>query len=261
MTVEDLKERFHIGFEQKGRKDTLREWEKSNQYRVFIVCHKNHPHSNKELSCSRLHAWRRQWHPTPVLLPGKSRGWRSLVGCSPWCRKESDMTEWLHFHFSLLCIGDGNGNPLQRSCLENPRDGEPAWLPSMGPHRVGHDWSDIAAAAAADYVHVHAQSLQSYLTLCDPMDSSLPGSSVHEILQATILEWVAMPSSKGSSWTWHWTCISCIAGGFLTHWTTWKSHVYIVILLNSWYSSLDLFIIFAYLYHVLLIIFINPKVG
>ena len=66
---------------------------------------------------------RRQWHPTPVLLPGKSHGWRSLVGCSPWGRKESDMTERLHFHFSLLCIGEGNGNPLQCSCLENPRDG------------------------------------------------------------------------------------------------------------------------------------------
>ena len=43
--------------------------------------------------------WRRQWHPTPVLLPGKSHGWRSLVGCSPWSLEESDTTEWLHFHF------------------------------------------------------------------------------------------------------------------------------------------------------------------
>ena len=66
---------------------------------------------------------RRQWHPTPVLLPGKSHGRRSLVGCSPWGLEESDMTERLHFHFSLLCIGEGNGNPLQCSCLENPRDG------------------------------------------------------------------------------------------------------------------------------------------
>ena len=65
----------------------------------------------------------RQWHPIPVLLPGKSNGRRSLVGCSPWGCGESDMTEWLHFHFSLLCIGEGNGNPLQCSFLENPRDG------------------------------------------------------------------------------------------------------------------------------------------
>ena len=64
---------------------------------------------------------RRQWHPTPVLMPGKSHGWRSLVGCSPWGRQESDMTERLHFHFSFSCIGEGNGNPLQCSCLENPR--------------------------------------------------------------------------------------------------------------------------------------------
>ena len=69
---------------------------------------------------------RRQWHPTPVLLPGKSHGWRSLVGCSPWGREESDTTERLHFHFPLSCIGEGNGNPLQCSCLENPMDGE-AW--------------------------------------------------------------------------------------------------------------------------------------
>ena len=52
---------------------------------------------------------------------------------------ESDTTERLHFHFSLSCIGEGNGNPLQCSCLENPRDGEPGGLPSMGSHRVGHD--------------------------------------------------------------------------------------------------------------------------
>ena len=69
---------------------------------------------------------RRQWHPTPILLPGKSNGRRSLVGCSPWGREESDMTERLHFHFSLSCIGEGNGNPLQCSWLENPRDGG-AW--------------------------------------------------------------------------------------------------------------------------------------
>ena len=69
---------------------------------------------------------RRQWHPTPVPLPGKSHGWRSLVACSPWGREESDTTERLPFHFSFSCIGEGNGNPLQCSCLENPRDGG-AW--------------------------------------------------------------------------------------------------------------------------------------
>ena len=69
---------------------------------------------------------------TPVLLPGKSHGWRSLVGCSPWGYEESDTTEWLHFHFSLSCIGEGNGNPLQCSCLENPRDSGAWWAAVYG---------------------------------------------------------------------------------------------------------------------------------
>ena len=69
---------------------------------------------------------------TPVLLPGKSHGQRSLVGCSPWGHEESDMTERLHFHFSLSCIGEGNGNPLQCSCLENPRDGGAWWAAIYG---------------------------------------------------------------------------------------------------------------------------------
>ena len=74
----------------------------------------------------------RQWHPTPVLLPGNSHGRRSLVGCSPWGRKELDMTERLPFHFSLSCIGEGNGNPLQCSCLESPRDRGAWWAAVYG---------------------------------------------------------------------------------------------------------------------------------
>ena len=75
---------------------------------------------------------RKQWQPTTVLLPGKPHGWRSLVGCSPWGSLELDMTEWLHFHFSLSCIGEGNGNPLQCSCLENPRDRGASWAAVYG---------------------------------------------------------------------------------------------------------------------------------
>ena len=75
---------------------------------------------------------RRQWQPSPVFLPGKSHGRRSLVGCSPWVRKEWNMTERLHFHFSLSCIGEGNGNPLQCSCLENPRDTRAWWAAIYG---------------------------------------------------------------------------------------------------------------------------------
>ena len=76
--------------------------------------------------------WRRQQQPTPVLLPGESHGWRSLVGSGPWGRKESDTTERLRFHFSLSCIGEGNGNPLQCSCLENPRDWGAWWAAVYG---------------------------------------------------------------------------------------------------------------------------------
>ena len=62
--------------------------------------------------------WRRTWQPTPVFWPGESHGQRSLVGYSPWGLKELDMTERL--------MGEGNGTPLQYSCLENPMDGG-AW--------------------------------------------------------------------------------------------------------------------------------------
>ena len=82
----------------------------------------------------------RVWHPTPVLLPGKSHGWRSLVGCSPWGREESDTTERLHFHFSLSCIGEGNGNPLQCFCLENPRDCGAWWASIYG---VTQRWTQL----------------------------------------------------------------------------------------------------------------------
>ena len=75
---------------------------------------------------------RRRWHPTPVLLPGKSHGQRSLVGCGPWGREESDTAERLPFHFSPSCIGEGNGNPLQCSCLENPRGGAAWWAAVYG---------------------------------------------------------------------------------------------------------------------------------
>ena len=115
---------------------------------IFLVL----THSGKECSSPKVcapppvgaglkaHFWRRQWHPTPVLLPGKSHGRRSLVGCSPWGHEESDTTEWLHFHFSLSRTGEGNGNPLQCSCLENPRDGGARWAAVYG---VAQSWTRL----------------------------------------------------------------------------------------------------------------------
>ena len=76
--------------------------------------------------------WRRKWQPTAVILPGKSHGQRSLAGYRAWGHKELDMTERLHFHFSLSCIEEGNVNPLQCSCLENPRDRGAWWAAISG---------------------------------------------------------------------------------------------------------------------------------
>ena len=70
--------------------------------------------------------------PHSSALAWKKHGRRSLVGCSPWGLEESDMTERLHFHFSLSCIGEGNGNPLQCSCMENLRDREAWWAAVSG---------------------------------------------------------------------------------------------------------------------------------
>jgi len=186
---------------------------------------------------------RRQWHPTPVLLPGKSHGRRSLVGCSPWSRWGSDTTEWLHFHFSLSCIGEGNGNPLQCSCLENPGTGEPDGLPSMGSHRVGHDWSDLAAAAAVcvcglkkiiafprniwklQLFYYFSDSLSKYSVLC-----LVARSQPHGLWTTRLLcPWdspgkntrvVAISSSRGSSQPRSWTQVSQVAGRFFTSWAT-----------------------------------------
>ena len=79
--------RYHLTsvYELKGRKTNVVEVMKKLQYWHTAV-----------------REWRRQWHPTPVLLPGKSHGRRSPVGCSPWGRKELDSTERLHFHLSTF---------------------------------------------------------------------------------------------------------------------------------------------------------------
>ena len=79
-----------------------------------------------------------------------------------------------------------------------------------------------------------AQSLQSCPTICNPMNYSPPGSSVHKILQARILEWVAIINSRGSSQPRDWTRVSCIAGGFVTNWATREAFVSQV---NSIYDS------------------------
>ena len=93
---------------------------------------------------------RRQWHPTPVLLPGKSHGRRGLLGCSPWGHQESDTTKRLPFHFSLSCIGEGTGNPLYCSCLENPRDRGAWWAAVYG---VAQSWTRLKQLSSKTCFH------------------------------------------------------------------------------------------------------------
>ena len=174
---------------------------------------------------------RRQQQPTPVLLLGKSHGWRTLVDCSPWGRKESDMTERLHFHFSLSCIVEGNGNPLQCSCLENPRDWGAIYRVAQSRTRLKR-LSSSGSSSISIYIKLKctvikivviilrqgkeinkkklnkqtnkdinmfaavAKSLQSCLTQCDPIDGSPPVSPASGILQARTLDWVAISFSN-----------------------------------------------------------------
>ena len=101
-----------------------------------------------------------QWPPTPVLLSGKSHGRRSLIGCSPWGRKELDTTERL-LYFSLSCIGEGNGNPLQCSCLENPSDGGAWWAAVYG---IAQSWTRLKRLSSNSIIYSLDLLLTQYST-------------------------------------------------------------------------------------------------
>ena len=89
--------------------------------------------------------------PHSSTLPGKSHGRKSLVGCSPWGHEESGTTERLHFHFSLSCIGEGNGNPLQCSCLENPMNGGAWWAAVYGVAQSWTGWKRLSSSSSSSY--------------------------------------------------------------------------------------------------------------
>ena len=127
---------------------------------------------------------RRPWHPTPVLLPGKSHGRRSLVGCSPWGRSELDTTERLHFHALEKEMATHSSVLAWRI----PGMGEPGRLPSMGSHRVRHDWSDLAATANAGAA-ADSGSI--------PGSGRLPGRGNGNPLQYSCLE---HPMDRGAWW-------------------------------------------------------------
>ena len=125
--------------------------------------------------------WRRKWQPTTVFLPGESQGRGSLVGCRLWGCMESDTTEGLHFHFSLSCFGEGNGNPLQCSCLENPRDGEAWWAAVYG---VAQSWTRLKRLSSSNSIPMSCRGngnpLQ-YSCLENPIDRGVWQATVHGV--------------------------------------------------------------------------------
>ena len=118
------------GLELRG--NTIASQYKLHEFKQELLCSSSVKWNDDNCYLLNCQDRRRQWHPTPVLLPGKNHGQRGQVGCSPWGRQELDTTERLHFIFSLSCIGEGNGNPLQCSCLEFPRDGGAWWAAVYG---------------------------------------------------------------------------------------------------------------------------------
>ena len=100
--------------------------------------------------------------PHSSTLAWKIHGWRSLVGCSPWGREESDTTERLHFHFSLSCIGEGNGTRLQYSCLENPMDGG-AWWAAV--HGIAKSWTRLSDFTFTFYFHALEKEMATHSSI------------------------------------------------------------------------------------------------
>ena len=140
--------------------------------------------------------WKRKWQSTPVFLPRKSHRQRSLVGYSPWACKKEDMTEQLSLSTKIL---------------------------------TKHKWNNVVCRYIEFVIIVLVGSVaQLCPNLCKPMDCSPPGSSVHGISQARILEWVAISFSRGSSWPRNWTQVSGIAGRFFTDWASRESLVSVV---------------------------------
>ena len=124
---------------------------------------------------------RRQWHPTLALLPGKSHGRRSLVGCSPWGREESDTTEWLLFHFLLSCVGEGNGNLLQYSCLKKPRDGGAWWAAAYGVTQSRTRLKWLSSSSSKNNIGEGNVSPFQYSCLGNAMDRGAWHATVHRV--------------------------------------------------------------------------------
>ena len=185
--------------------------------------------------------WRRKWQPTPVFLPGEPHGWRRLVVYSLWCRKESDSTERLHFHYYLHKCGRiavrFNTLVKKHKNFLGSKIYFPAIHPNICPSIHPSNHPPIHSHIPF-YVTLHPSShykagtwgqqgwSEECLTysklatgcecsvvfnFCDPMDYNPPGSSIHGTSQVRILEWVAISFSRGSAQPRDWTCVSCVS--------------------------------------------------
>ena len=156
-------------------------------------------------------------------LDGKSHGWRSLVGCSPWGCYKLDMTEWLHFHFSLSCIGEGNGKPLQCSCLENPRDGGAWWAAVSG---VTQSWTLLKWLSSSSSKISHPWSSGDEALLRRMKAWNLSAEGFFTVFSVSM--WV-LNSSHIHSCLWHpshkqlW---SCLVSDFVSKISTFPSTIY-----------------------------------
>ena len=149
------------------------------------------------------------------------------MGCSPQGREQSDTTERLHFHFSLSCIGEGNGNPLQCSCLENPRDGGAWWASVYGVAQsrtqlkrlssssssitlIESNCSEIWKNTECWILLSFGQCVLSFKTKCEEAKLSSAGCIV-SLEQENIC---------------YWTCRQCLSGCMINplfHWTSLPS--------------------------------------
>ena len=146
--------------------------------------------------------WRRKWQSTPVFLPRESQGWGSLVGCRLWGRTESDTTEQLPFHFSLSCIGEGNGNPLQCSCLENPRDGGAWWSAVYGVAQSRTRLTQLSSSSSSSPIMAHALGRETVKATRCKVKSTFPDLGVRtfsEVESINNLKWVKPVPCKSYS--------------------------------------------------------------
>ena len=139
-------------------------------------------------------------------LAWKIPWWKSLVGCSPWGLEELDTTEWLHFHFSLPCIGEGNGNPLQCSCLENSRDSGAWWAAVYGVTRSRARLKQLSSGSSSSraFQRLYTASLTASDTLNTWSDESYSSSGKVDCrldgrldsLQSLFLFWALLKTSS-----------------------------------------------------------------